>query len=446
MTQIETHMQLIEQAIGRTFVDNGLPVHLLGGVQGPHTLTFGLRLYQATATNLGKAQKLATAVEATLGDGPVRIVLERGVVWVETPSPVATPVPGWQLEGQELAIPLGLTSRCTVAGVDFAQDPHLLLVGPTGRGKTTAARAVAYHLARQNVPQRLRFVAVTFKPQDWLAFGQLSHSLALVTDPEEALQLLTWLTTLMQRRAAEGRVLPRLVIFLDDLLNLLALVDVVGPLTELASLGRGAGIHLVIATQRLGKRGAGDAAVTGNIPVRLVFGTADAQDASFFTGRGKSGAECLGRYKGDALLITDGGTTRLAVSPVEDSDLARLPQDSAEIRPWLGNGQAATRTIEPRTVRDEGGLSAPRTTQNQPVLTGSAGSSGSPPVQPFLDRAPHSTDEVAHIQAIYAATRSKSETCRLVWGYKNGEVWGWMEEALSGQRSAISGQVSAGRR
>ena len=121
---------------------------------------------------------------------------------------------------------------------------------------------------------------------------------------------------------------------------------------------------------------------------------------------------------------------------MEDRDLARLPQDPAEIRPWLGNGQAATRTPEPRTVRGEGGLSAPRTTQNQPVLTGSAGSSGSPPVQPFLDRAPHSTDEVAHIQAIYAATRSKSETCRLVWGYKNGEVWGWMEAALSYQPSA----------
>ena len=252
---ITRHMQLVEQSIGRTFADHGLPVHLLGGVQGPHTLTFGLRLYQASAANLTRAQKLAPALEAALGDGPVRIVLERGVVWVETPSPVPTPVPGRQLEGREMAVPLGLTSRRTVAGVDFAQDPHLLLVGPTGRGKTTAARAVAYHLAHQNSPQALRMVAVTFKPGDWQGVGRLSHSLALVSDPQEAVQLLDWLTALMHRRAAQGRILPRLVLFLDDLLNLLALVDVAGPLCALASLGRGAGIHLVIATQRLGKRG-----------------------------------------------------------------------------------------------------------------------------------------------------------------------------------------------
>ena len=181
--------------------------------------------------------------------------------------------------------------------------------------------------------------------------------------------------------------------------------------------------------------------MTGNIPVRLVFGTADAQDASFFTGRGHSGAESLGRYQGDALLITDGGTTRLAVSPVDDSDLARLPQAAAQTRPW-GERQRP----EPRTVLNAGGLLDPRTSQNQPVLLGStssAGSGGSAPSQPYLDRAPHSAAEVAHIQAVYAATRNKSETCRQVWGYKNGDVWGWMEKALRGQASALRHQQSA---
>ena len=74
------------------------------------------------------------------------------------------------------------------------------------------------------------------------------------------------------------------------------MTDVSNELVELASLGRAAGIHLIVGTQRLGKRGAGDAAVTGNMPTRLVFGTADAQNAAFFSGRADSGAENLGRF------------------------------------------------------------------------------------------------------------------------------------------------------
>ena len=53
----------------------------------------------------------------------------------------------------------------------------------------------------------------------------------------------------------------------------------------------------------------------------------------FLQGEGGSDAELLGRYKGDALLVTDGGTQRLAVSLVEDGDLATLPQDPTEARP-----------------------------------------------------------------------------------------------------------------
>ena len=45
---LRRHMALVEQAIASAFVNDGLPVHLLGGTQGPHTLTFALRLYQPT--------------------------------------------------------------------------------------------------------------------------------------------------------------------------------------------------------------------------------------------------------------------------------------------------------------------------------------------------------------------------------------------------------------
>ena len=58
---LRQHMAFLEQAIAGAFIRDGLSVELLGGVQGPHTLTYGLRLYQPTKGTIAKALKLATA-------------------------------------------------------------------------------------------------------------------------------------------------------------------------------------------------------------------------------------------------------------------------------------------------------------------------------------------------------------------------------------------------
>ena len=78
--QLTKQMGMIERAIGRVFYNNRLHIYLLGGVQGPHTLTHALRLYEPTAQNLAKAGRLGTAVEAAIGDSPARIYNEAGIV------------------------------------------------------------------------------------------------------------------------------------------------------------------------------------------------------------------------------------------------------------------------------------------------------------------------------------------------------------------------------
>ena len=332
---LQQHMAMAEQAIAGAFVNNGLAIHLCGSLQGPHTLTYGLRLYQPTQSNLNKALRLSGAIEAAIVDSPARVYMDNGLIYVEIPSPTPLVVDGTTMQGQGLAVPIGMTARQTIAGIDFENNPHVLLVGPTNRGKTTAARLLAYHLAKQNRPSLARFIVSTFKPKDWQAFVGLAHTLAIITAPEESAAMIDWLVNLMHQRTSTGRETPHLFVFLDDLLNLLGVVDVAKGLKQLASLGRAAGIHLVIGTQRLGETGSGGAAVTGNIPTRVVFGTADAQDAALFSGRGDSGAEKLGRYPGDALIVNDGGTQRVAVGWISNAELSTLPHQQNERRPWL---------------------------------------------------------------------------------------------------------------
>ena len=140
---MRAYMRQIEAAIAGAFVNDRLAIHLLGGVQGPHTLTFGVRLYQPTKSNVAKALSLAPAIEATTGVSPVRVYSESGAIMVELPSPQPIIIDGTRYAGEGLAIPLGMTGRRGIVGVDFVRNPHLLFVGPTGRGKTTAARVIA---------------------------------------------------------------------------------------------------------------------------------------------------------------------------------------------------------------------------------------------------------------------------------------------------------------
>lgn len=442
-TTLRQHINFTERVIASAFVRNGLYVHLCGNVQGPHTLTFGLRLYEPTQRHITKALNLAGAVEAAISDSPVRIYMDRGVILVETPSPMPVTVDGRKLRGQGFAVPIGMTSRQTVAGVDLIASPHLLLVGPTNRGKTTAARLIAYHLAQQNRPNDARIIVSTFKPKDWLAFASLAHTLAVITDPEEAAQMIDWLVRLMHRRTQRGQESPHIFVFLDDLLNLLGVAPVDASLAQLASLGRGAGIHLIIGTQRLGEKGAAGSLVTGNIPTRLVFGTADSKDAAIFTGRGGSGAEKLGHYTGDALLMTDGGTQRLAVGLIADTHLRSLSQQNDSQRPWLVRS-STDRTVPPMMkngvpsfTSDEESVPVRQngyTTHNKdiadPPLRTSTAQSGKLPDQPPDDEARR------YLRQLYIQTGSKNEVLNIAWSGiindsgKTPKTKRWLDEAL----------------
>jgi hypothetical protein len=61
------------------------------------------------------------------------------------------------------------------------------------------------------------------------------------------------------------------------------------------------------------------------------------------------------------------------------------------------------------------------TRENEPVTA---------PVTPLLIGAPVTVQDKSKVRNIYAVTGSKSETCRLVWGGKNGQRMQWLNEIL----------------
>lgn len=435
MANVRQYATQTAQAIGAMFERESMAVRMLGVKQGPHTLTFAVQLAEPTRANLSKALALAPAVEAAIYDEPVRIEMRRGMVMVQIPSPTPIMVDGTRMSGNGLFVPLGVTALRGVRGVNFEREAHVLIVAPTGKGKTTTARCIAYHLATQNTPADVRFIVSTFKPRDWKAFAGLPHTQAVIVRPAESAAMLRWLLSVVYDRTSTGVDTPHLFMVLDDLLNLLGVEDVADELAQIASLGRAAGVHLIIGTQRLGKRGAGDAAVTGNITTRVVLGVASGNDAAQFTGRGKTGAERLGKHDGDALLVQDGDAVRLAIGYVSDDALSGLVTGAPvhEPAPWLARVRTGA-PVHNAPVFCDSGAETGATSTGAPVRPDDAQNAAEPAEEPVtfpLQRQPATPAERAAIAEAYERNgQSLNRTVVEVYGAKGSLTMMLLKEAL----------------
>lgn len=415
----------LENGIRAAFVAEKLGCHLVKTVRGHHTLTTALRLYEPDVKSLARVGKMGPTIEARAGVSPVRIHTEAGIVYVEAPSPLPLTVYGAEMQGSGLAVPVGISPLKTVHGLDFDRDYHFLAVAPTGGGKTTAIRALLWQVARQHSAQQVRIIVSTVKQKDWVGFDGVAHCGGLIIDVEETVQMINWLAATMYERGRAMKSTPHLFVVLDDLINLLERAPELAPvLAEIASLGGGAGIHLMIGTQRLGNKGTGSSVVAGNITARLVFRTVSAQDAALFTGRGDTGAEALGEQPGDGILITTGGgVVRIAVGMVTDDDLASLPRGGGT-RPWLAGTATGT----------AGGI-PPRQAQNIRSEGDRSGIPGSVPVAVpparFLPYRPPTPAEQMQLAALYSRKGSKNKA--LAAAYEQGKTpksLAWLDLAL----------------
>lgn len=337
---LQTYSAAVHRGIAAAFLGEKLGAHAYPAIQAPHTLTYPFKLTQPTVANVNRALKLNRAIEACTNVSPVRITTESGVILVEVPSPSPVVIRGTALQGGILGVPVGMSSRRSIVGVDFEIDSHLLIVGASNKGKTVAARNVIFQLLRQNQPSDIQIVVSCFKRKNWEEFEPFA---SIITDVAQTVDMLAAARDLMYERAKTGVETPRIFIVLDDCLNLFAVDGVSEIMSELLPLARGCGINFILISQRLAGM---PRAVTGNCTARLLFNVADTADSGIVGGRADLGAETLGRYPGDCLLIANEGVQRCASALVETPDLHAL----ARVKTWVCTPLHAlfARPVQPR--------------------------------------------------------------------------------------------------
>jgi DNA segregation ATPase FtsK/SpoIIIE, S-DNA-T family len=182
-------------------------------------------------------------------------------------------------EVARMALPLSIgQSRIGPLWVDLTRVPHLLVGGTTLYGKTAWIRQAVTGLVLLRKPEQLCLLLMDFKRTEFTVFAGLPHlSAPVINELSEAVAWITKLNAEMDRRLAlfeTSRVneivaynakadeyLPYVLVVVDEFAELrsadgpekdeqAARKGVLARIQRLGRLGRAAGIHLILATQR----------------------------------------------------------------------------------------------------------------------------------------------------------------------------------------------------
>jgi len=347
-------LELQANQIELVLASHKIPSRVVGGTVTPLNVRFELAMRMDT--RLAQLKGLSEEIALSLHAPTCRVVRENGALNIEVPrsdplrvslldvcrrlafAPPCSPVLGLDDKGTPLLLNL--------PSPDVA---HVLVSGTTGSGKTALARSMALSLALHNAQRQVQLLLIDPKARGLAALATLPHLLCPpLTIVSEALSRLTWLVQEMERRDAEGINQPRLVVFMDELADLLMVGgrELEYVLTRLSQRGREAGVHLVACTQKPTVAVIGSL-TKANFPARIVGSVTSPEEARNAAGISGTGAERL-QGRGDFLLVHKGQTTRFAaayVSPDEatqEAERMRVPI-AARAERRLGAGLALYR-------------------------------------------------------------------------------------------------------
>jgi S-DNA-T family DNA segregation ATPase FtsK/SpoIIIE len=145
-----------------------------------------------------------------------------------------------------------------------------------------------------------------------------------LVEPADGAAALAELTVEMERRDRAGVQRPRIVVVIDELADLLMSggAEAERRLLRLVQRGRGAGIHVVGATQKPSAQVI-SSLIRSNFPMRVVGRVCSAQDAQIAAGLPGTNAERL-MGRGDMLAIMQGQVERFQAARIGEADIRRL--------------------------------------------------------------------------------------------------------------------------
>lgn len=346
--------------------------------EGPILKTFYFQpgLESLFSKAMGKGEEIA----GTLSVESVRLYRSGGLLAVEVPRPDRQLIRfdlclhemlSKENIRNEMALPLllGKSPKGDYLFADLGVQPHMLIAGSTGSGKSIFISQFCCSTSVFKSPKELEFILVDTKNLDLVLFKGLPHIRQVITqvpdlrrELEDLLREVRFRTNLMSGVARNikeynamqsSRPLSYKILLIDELADVLETdaalrasmekderadtPSIVSLLKRITQISRAAGIHVVAATQRPSvkmitgdpKVGFGD--IKANFPARICFKLPSMQDSRVVLD--ENGAEDL-LGKGDYLYKLAGldSAQRAHSAFVSMEDIALILNQHEEIR------------------------------------------------------------------------------------------------------------------
>ncbi len=352
----------------------GINASIVDIIHGPTVTRFDIELEQGV--KLSRVTNLAGDLALSLGVINVRIAPipdKISTVGIEVPNKIVNTVylreiiesSAFQSAKSKLTFAIGkdIGGNCIVGNI--SKLPHMLIAGTTGSGKSVCMNSLILSLLYKAAPDEVKMIMIDPKMVELGVYNGIPHLyVPVVTDPKKAAGALQWsvvemlkryrlfsemgvrdLATYNSRCTDKKARLPQVVIVIDELADLMiaASKEVEESICRVAQMGRAAGMHLIIATQRPSAD-----VITGlmkaNIPSRIAFAVSSAMESRIILDQ--AGAEKLVGM-GDMLFSPVGSGKPLRIQGAFVSDEERedviqfvkeqaLPSEaSAELKEYM---------------------------------------------------------------------------------------------------------------
>ncbi|WP_162878765.1 FtsK/SpoIIIE domain-containing protein [Peribacillus butanolivorans] len=192
---------------------------------------------------------------------------------------------------------------------DMRKQPHILIAGETGSGKSTQLRSILTTLIRTKKPSELQLYLGDCKKSEFHIFRNVEHVQCVLSSAKDIAKMLRHIKKELDERsnltevfevshvddlpAAQRR--PYLVVCIDEFVMLRKNEEIMEILTEVVAIGRTLGVFAVLSMQRPNAQVL-DTTIRANLTVSMGFKLRDKMEARIVNTPGAEALEVSGRF------------------------------------------------------------------------------------------------------------------------------------------------------